>query len=165
MTLGNIYWDKIAREKYPHTNKCVQIILPCLCVWHHCKIETFHSSWATLLWLDKNLGWYKTNVVRNNSARKVCTQWRIQTPISRAGALGVSLQNGKMLLKACNDLQVPETRLNQGWGLRSGPMELEIERWNLRIIMHSNNKSSFYIKALRGKIWKTDMWAIYYATE
>ena len=39
----------------------------------------------------------------------------------------------------------------------------DTKRWNLRIIMHLNNKSSFYIRTLHGEIWKTDMWAIYYA--
>ena len=39
----------------------------------------------------------------------------------------------------------------------------ETKRWNLIIIMHLYHKSSFYIKTLHVKIWKTDLWAIYYA--
>ena len=93
LTLGN---SKNARENKPtiQINMCkYNPTQPC--VWHHCKIETFHSSWATLLWLDKNLRGYKTNVVKSNSARKVWTQWlNINTHI-QGGGLGVSLQKEK----------------------------------------------------------------------
>ena len=104
---------------------------------------------------------YSTNVVKNKSATKVWTQW-LHTNTHIQGGDWVWVCRTE---KCSSKLAMICKRQRPDWtkkGRRS-QWRRETKRWNLRIIMHSNNKSSFYIKTLHVKIWKTDLWgAIYY---